>query len=286
MRGEGDDHLPPGGQRKLLVELGHVAVMPHPIGVEALRHLREQHRLLGRPARPGHARLGVDHDLVEVDGLGLDQRDQRQFRAGCVAAGIGDQPRLFDFAPVDFAQAIDCFFLQLRRMMLMAVPFGVSGRVGEPEIGGEVDDLGGRRLRQKRLHHLLRGGMRQRAERHVEGGLGPVEPLDGDELRQFERRELRKHVAHRLAGAALGGEQHDLSSRVPQQHPHQFGAGIARGAEHADFRFGGHESILIQSLKELPDKGQQRGCYRGESAAAKIRRHGGRFTRESAPVPW
>ncbi len=249
--------------------------MPHAVGVEAFRHFREQHGLLGRPPCAGHARLGVDHDLVEIDGLGLDQRDQRQLRAGCVAAGIGHQPRVSDLAPVDFGEAIDRFLLQLGRVMLVAVPFGVSRRIGQPEIGRQVDHLGRRRLRQQFLDHLLRGGMRQRAERDVEAGCGPVEPFDGDQLRQLERRELREHVAHRLAGAALGGEQHDLAARVPQQHPHQLRAGIAGGAEHADFRFGGHESILIQSLKELPDQGQQRGCYqgrkcRGHSPAARV----------------
>jgi hypothetical protein len=73
---------------------------------------------------------------------------------------------------------------------------------------------------------------------------------------------------------------------VAQQQAHQLRAGIAGGAEHADFRFNGHGSILIQSLKGLPDQGQQRGHRERRSAAAKIRRHGKRFIRESAPVPW
>jgi hypothetical protein len=30
---------------------------------------------------------------------------------------------------------------------------------------------------------------------------------------------------------------------MAQQHPNQFGAGIAGGAEYADFRFGRHGSI-------------------------------------------
>ena len=284
MRGEADDHLAPGGERKFLVELGHVAVMADAIGVEAFRDFREQHGLLRRPARAGHARLGVDHDLIEIDRLGLDQRDQRKFGATGVAAGIGDQPRLLDLAPVDFGEAVDRLLLQLGRVVLVAVPFGVSRGVRQPEVGRQVHHLGGRRGAQQLLDHLLRGGVRQRAEGDVEPGFGPVEPLDGDQLRQIVRRELRKHVAHRLAGAALGGEQHDFGARMPQQHAHQLRAGIAGGAEHADLCFGGHGSILIQSLKELPDQGQQRG-YRGKSAAAKIRRHGGRFTRESAPVP-
>ena len=63
-------------------------------------------------------------------------------------------------------------------------------------------------------------------------------------------------------------------------------AGIAGGAEHADFRFNGHGSILIQSLNRLPEQGQQRGFYRGEKVPRpKSGGTGDVFTRESAPVP-
>ena len=46
-----------------------------------------------------------------------------------------------------------------------------------------------------------------------------------------------KHCPHLLAGAALGGEQHDVGAGMAQQHPHQLRAGIAGGAEDADLRF-------------------------------------------------
>ena len=138
----------PAAQREFLVELGHVAVMADAIGVEAFGDFGEQHRLLGRPPRPGHAGLGVDHDLVGLDRLGLEQRDQRQLRAGRVAAGIGDEPRLLDLAPVDLDEAVDRLLLQLRRVMLMAVPLRIGRRIAQPEVGREVDDLGLRRLGQ------------------------------------------------------------------------------------------------------------------------------------------
>ena len=95
MRREADDHLAAGGLGEFLVELGHVPVMADAIGVDAFGHFREQHLLLGRPARAGHA------------GLGVDRRSRRsrspspcssgisgKLRAGRVAAGIGDEPRL------------------------------------------------------------------------------------------------------------------------------------------------------------------------------------------------
>ena len=246
MRRERDDHLPPGGERELLVELGHVPVMTNAIGVKALRDFREQHGLLGRAPCARHARLGIDDNFVELDRLVLDQRNERQLRAGRVAAGIGDQPRLPDLAPVNFGQTVDGLLLQLRRVMLVAVPFRVGRGIRQAKVGRQIDHLGRWRLRQQILDDLLRRRVRQGAERNVQRGASPVDAIDRDKLRQRKRRELRKHIAHRLAGAALGGQQHDLGARVAQQHAHQLAPGIARGPQHADLRFCGHESILIQ----------------------------------------
>ena len=65
----------PAAERKFLVELGHVAVMADAVGVKAFGDFREQHLLLRRPARSGHAGLGVDDDLVGIDGLGLAEAE-------------------------------------------------------------------------------------------------------------------------------------------------------------------------------------------------------------------
>src|SRR5262245_22461321 len=74
MRRERYDQLSAGGERKLLVELGHVPMMTNAIGVEALRNLREEHGLPGGAPCSGHAGLGIDHNLVELDRLVLDER--------------------------------------------------------------------------------------------------------------------------------------------------------------------------------------------------------------------
>ena len=142
MRREGHDHLPAGGQGEFLVELGHVAVMADAIGVEAFGDFGEQHLLLRPPARAGHARLGVDDDLVRIDGLGLEQRNERELGAGRVAAGIGDEPRRLDRAADRFRSGRTRLLLQFGREMLVAVPARVSGRIGQAEIGRQVDDLG------------------------------------------------------------------------------------------------------------------------------------------------
>src|SRR5258707_280989 len=81
--------------------------------------------------------------------------------------------------------------------------------------------------------------MWQRTEGKIERGLLPADVIDRDKLRQLERRELREHRAHLLPGTPVGGEQHNLDMGMAQQQAHQLRAGVAGGAEHADFRLGG-----------------------------------------------
>ena len=141
MRRECHNDLPPGGERELLVELGHVPVMAHAIGMKAFRNFREQHGLFRGTPRTRHARLGIDDNLVKFDRLVLDQRNERQLRACRVAAGIGDQPRLPDLAPVNFGQTVNRFLLQLRRVMFVAIPFRIGGGIRQAKVCRQVDDL-------------------------------------------------------------------------------------------------------------------------------------------------
>src|SRR4029079_6208586 len=125
MGSERDDHLPTGGERELLIKFGHVAVMTNTVSMKALRYFGEQHGLFGSAARGGHAGLGTNEDFVDLARLVFDERDERQLRACRVAAGIGDQPRMPDLAPVNFGQPVNCLLLQLRRMMVVAIPFRI-----------------------------------------------------------------------------------------------------------------------------------------------------------------
>ena len=88
----------------------------------------------------------------------------------------------------------------------------------------------------------------KRAEDEIEAGAGPVHALDRLQPRQSERRELRKHLAHLLPGAAIGGEQRELGRGMAEQEPHELRAGVAGRAEHADLRLSisrcGHGLLL------------------------------------------
>ncbi len=280
MRREGHDHVAAGGQGELLVELGHVAVMADAIGVEALGHFREQHFLFRRPARAGHARLGVDDDLVGIDGLGFEQRNQRQLGAGRVAAGIGDEPRRLDLVPINFGQAVDRSLLQFGREMLVAVPARIGGGIGEAEIGREVDDFGLRRPRHQILDDLLRRAVRQRAEREIEPERLPIGVLDRGQRRQRIGRELRKDVGHGLAGAAIGRQQHDLDARMAN-------AGAAPIPRRYSRRRRARRFLLSSDMNSTFGLRKIRPISRAGYQDEECRGTGGTndFTRERASVP-
>ena len=257
------DHVASGGLGKLLVEFGHVAVMADTVGVKALGDFGEQHVLTRRSAGAGDPRLGVDHDLVGIDRLGLEERDERKLGAGRVAAGIGDEAGRLDLAPVDFGQAVHRLLLQLRRCMRMAVPARIGGRIGETEIGREIDDLRARRARDQVLDHLLRRPVWQRAEDEIELKRRPIGGVERRERRQPVRRELRKHIGHGLPGPAVGREQSNRDVRMSDEQANKLRPGIARGAKHADLRIlflRGHDLTLATVFSGLNDKAEIRGA--------------------------
>src|SRR3954471_20279292 len=102
-------------------------------------------------------------------------------------------------------QSVDRLALQLRRVMLVAVPARIGHDVVEPEGGRKMDHPGLWGLGEKIADDLLRGGVRQRAEGEIERRFFPVDVVDRNQLRQLERRKLRKYRAHLLSGAPVGG---------------------------------------------------------------------------------
>src|SRR5258708_9992742 len=242
MRREADGDRAPRGPGEFLIELRHMTVAADAIGMESFRDLREQHLFFHRPPRAGHARFGIDHDLVGIDRLRAQERDERKLRASRVATGIGDQPRARDLVPVDFGQAIDRLLLQFRGMMLAAVPARVGGGLAEAKVRGEINHLGVRSLDEQVFDHRLRGRVPQRAESEIYRGVLPVDAVDRYELPQRVGRKLREDLTHVLPGAALGGKERDLDPWMADEEPQQLRTGIAGRAEHADLSLVSHGS--------------------------------------------
>ena len=131
--------------------------------------------------------------------------------------------------------------------------------------------------------------MRQRAEHEIKSERRPIDRIERLQGRQVERRELRKHVGHRLAGTAVRRQKPDVHLRMPQQQPHQFRARIAGRAENADFRFchlrfRHHGSTLIaeRTRPENQDAGVRGRILKLTCRAEPAARA---FTRERALVP-
>jgi hypothetical protein len=113
--------------------------------------------------------------------------------------------------------------------MRLAVPAGVDLRVADPEVRGEIDDL---EVAGQGGDDRLGGRVRERAENEIDR----IE-VDLGDARQDGQREVPqvgKHVGHALPRLAVGGEGGDPHAGVRGDQAHQFGAGVAAGAEDRD----------------------------------------------------
>ena len=150
-----------------------MAVRGDAVGVHPLGNFGEQRSFLGSAPCPAHPRLGVDDDVVRLDHAGLDDGHQRQQRRGRVATRACHQPGAGDLGAGEFGQAVDGVLLHRRRLMRLAVPGGIDIRIGEAEVGREIDHL--HPLGHGRGHRLG-GAVRQAKEGDVDAV--PVERFD------------------------------------------------------------------------------------------------------------
>src|SRR5215468_6146125 len=116
--------------------------MPVPadrISVDGLRDLREVHTEVWGPPGAGDARLAVDYD-VPADQAGRHCRSQGEDRGSRVAARYRHQTRPPKLSRVELWQPEDGLGQQVWRGVLLVVPAGIEGGVGQTEVGAHVDD--------------------------------------------------------------------------------------------------------------------------------------------------
>ncbi len=106
-------------------------VCVHPLG-----YFREQVCGLGGPSGARDTCLGIDNNILGRDFPGRQQGRQGQDRHGGITARAGDQPGIGQFVPRGFGQAIHGLGLQMGRVMLMAIIFGIGVDAVQAEIGG------------------------------------------------------------------------------------------------------------------------------------------------------
>ena len=227
---EGDAHGPAGGEGRLLLHLGDVAVVRDLVRLHVLVELGEEVLVLEAAPRARDAGLGVDDHRARLDQVRAQERKQRQQDRGHVAAGGGHEPGAAQRVAVELGDAEDGLTEQLRRLV-GAVPLLVDGEVAEAEVGGEVDhrEAG---LAQRR--HRRRGGaVVQAGEDRVDppGEALGIERLVAERAEPAERGE---RLAQRAAGALLGGDDRELEARVAEHDAQQLEPGVAARPEHRD----------------------------------------------------
>ena len=126
-------------------------------------------------------------------------------------------------------EAVDGVALPFDRPVRLAVGPLVQGRIAQPEVGREVDDLGAAR---HLADHVLRGAVRQAAEHHVQRA--EIEVADLGQRGQAASGEVREHRLDRLAGIALRGHADDARLGVVVQQAQELGAGVAGRAQDPD----------------------------------------------------
>ena len=248
MRTKADDDGLPGGQRKLLLDLGKVPVARCAVGFGVLVALGEKEvdfRLAPGPADPAHA---VDDDLRRVQQPGLQQRRERREHAGGIAPRRGHEPGGGDrrAASRQFRQAVDRLGEQRGSRVLVSVELAVNPGVAQAEIRAQIDHP--QPGLQQRQRELAGQTVRQREK----GGLRPGAD-DRRSLRRHEGRQRRtlavarapqpwEHVVQRTPGVLARGQANDLHARVFEQPFDEFLPGVTARPDHRDFLRSVHEN--------------------------------------------
>src|SRR6185437_5148337 len=203
--GEGGGNTTPFG-RKVLLYLWRVPVRapdlvrghrPHDLGSEQVGP--------GRAARARGAGGGHDDDVGRVGKPGRQQRGQRENGRGGVAAGGGHGGGGPDRVPRagQFGQAVGPLPGVRARVVLRPLV-----RVGQPEVGAQVDDL---EVAGQARGQLRRLPVRERREQQV--GVGQEVRLGGREDRAVQAGmpgELRVRRGHGGTGAVVRGQRSQL----------------------------------------------------------------------------
>src|SRR6202158_2473173 len=216
-----------------------MAEAPAAAGVAADRFvdLAEVNSHAGRPARPTHTGLGVDHEVGRGK-PGGDGGCQGEDGGGRVAAGDGDQLSVLELALVQLRNSKNGLREELRSGMLLAVVHRVLLRIVKPEVGAHVDHSSPGRQPPAGLARA--DVVRQTAEHYVEAfgvGLG---------LKLAFEIEQRKDLGVGLTRERPRGELVELHARMAGQQVDQGHSRVSVGAGHCNFYSPAHRRMSIQ----------------------------------------
>ena len=226
MRRERHPHVRPE-RLELLFDLRCVPMARHSVGADVLID-RDEVRALGRrPARPGHAGLRVDHDVVDQS-LARERRE-REHRGRREAAGICDEVRCADLLPVALGKPVDRLIDHARDRVL-AVPQLIHLGVSQPEVGAQVDDS--HAALAQRCDERCRGAVRVCHDGGVDVGV----PVEIEFLEHDRHAVIRVEVVQPASYVGPCRERAELEARVVVQQPCGERAGVPGSPEHRDAR--------------------------------------------------
>jgi hypothetical protein len=186
---------------------------------------------LGLFAGAADSALAVDDEAVRPDKPGLQQWCKRQDGRRWIAAGIGDELRLWDSLSVQLWQAVHRLGHSRGIRVFVVVPLLVNGGVVQPVVGAEVDDS---RARGEEVFDDLGAGRMGEAAEDAVGSLGEFCGIEVFQPQVESTAQGRMNVAEVGLVVLPRGEGRDLGVRVGQQEPNQLLGGVTGGSEDGD----------------------------------------------------
>ncbi len=202
-----------------------------PVGAEVLVDRAERGGGLGGPARSGHAAGRVDDDPGGLDQPGPYQRGQGQGGGRRVAARRGHVAVGADLVAVQLGQAVGEALQQLGAGVGLAVPTGVGLGVGEPEVCGQVDQVGDG---VDEVGNQGLGGTVGQGQEHQVQTFDRPGPVGGVDQVGVGGGQARIQVCYPNPCLGVAGGQHHRHIGVPGAQPQELGTRVARGADDAD----------------------------------------------------
>lgn len=233
-----------GDEGEGLFDLGLVPVTAdQAVGEVGLVLVWEVQQVAWGLACAGGAAGGIDDDGGLFDEAVGQQRRDAECGGGGIAAGVGDEHGPGEMVSIEFGEAVDGFVEVVGVVVWGLVDLFVEFGVGEPVVGGEVDDPQAGVEELWRVGH--RGAVREREEDDV-GGVGDGGRVDGSaqgEVFIDPAEQGGEGLADVGQLVAVAGEVGELGLGVAQQQIDQVEACVTGGPD--DSGSDRHSSLLL-----------------------------------------
>ena len=188
----------------------------------------------GLPPGAAHPTQAVGDDVIRLDQLVAEQRNQRQQNTGWITAGARDQSCAGNFVAINLRQSVDRVAQEAGCAVFVRVKLEVSCGIFDSEIGAEIDDP--HAGLQKRARKIDCDAMRQSEKRDLDFCRDFFRRGVGEPQRSGGRMQTstRKNFGHGFARGLARSYRHQLRPRMTQKQAHQLLARITGRAKNCD----------------------------------------------------